>query len=43
MRGPFSWYDSSYIFVVRPAGDAKMPASEWAASVGLKPGDTFGN
>ncbi|MGR3803054.1 methionyl-tRNA formyltransferase [Marinibacterium profundimaris] len=28
---------------VRPAGDAKMPASEWAASVGLKPGDTFGN
>ena len=27
---------------VRPAGGAKQPASEWAASVGLKPGDTFG-
>lgn len=27
---------------VRPAGEAKMPASEWAAAVGLKPGDTFG-
>ena len=28
---------------VRPADGAKMPASEWAASVGLKAGDTFGN
>ena len=28
---------------VKPAGGAKMPASEWAASVGLKAGDTFGN
>lgn len=27
---------------VKPAGGAKMPASEWAASVGLKAGDTFG-
>jgi len=27
---------------VRPAGAAKQPASEWATSVGLKPGDTFG-
>ena len=27
---------------VRPAGAAKQPASEWAAEVGLKPGDTFG-
>lgn len=28
---------------VRPAGDAKMRASEWASSVGLKVGDSFGN
>ncbi|WP_236545288.1 methionyl-tRNA formyltransferase [Tropicimonas marinistellae] len=28
---------------VRPAGEAKMPASEWAAAVGLKPGDTLGS
>ncbi|MEO1549534.1 MAG: methionyl-tRNA formyltransferase [Pseudomonadota bacterium] len=27
---------------VRPAGGGKVPAAEWAASVGLKPGDTFG-
>jgi len=27
---------------VRPAGAAKQPAFEWATSVGLKPGDTFG-
>lgn len=27
---------------VRPAGEAKMAASEWAAKVGLKPGDSFG-
>ncbi|MFP7674466.1 methionyl-tRNA formyltransferase [Marivita sp. S0852] len=27
---------------VRPAGQAKMSASEWAAQIGLKPGDTFG-
>ncbi|MGR3571132.1 methionyl-tRNA formyltransferase [Brevirhabdus sp.] len=28
---------------VRPAGDAKIRASEWASSVGLKVGDSFGN
>ena len=27
---------------VRPAGEGKVPAAEWAAAVGLKPGDTFG-
>lgn len=27
---------------VRPDGGAKMPAAEWAASVGLKPGDELG-
>lgn len=27
---------------VRPEGGAKMPAAEWAASVGLKPGDELG-
>ena len=26
---------------VRPAGDAKMPASEWAAAAGLAKGDSF--
>ena len=28
---------------VRPAGEAKMPANEWATAVGLKPGDSLGN
>lgn len=28
---------------VRPDGGAKMPAAEWAASVGLKPGDELGD
>lgn len=28
---------------VRPAGEAKMPATEWATAVGLKPGDSLGN
>ena len=28
---------------VRPAGEAKMPASEWATAAGLKPGDSLGN
>ncbi|SFR18253.1 methionyl-tRNA formyltransferase [Poseidonocella sedimentorum] len=28
---------------VRPEGGGKVPASEWAASVGLKPGDELGN
>jgi len=28
---------------VRPAGEGKMSAAEWAASVGLKPGDTLGS
>jgi methionyl-tRNA formyltransferase len=28
---------------VRPEGGAKMPATEWAASVGLRPGDELGD
>ncbi|MFU8778801.1 MAG: hypothetical protein ACNA7M_14230 [Roseovarius sp.] len=28
---------------VRPKGGAKMPAAEWAASVGLAPGATLGS
>lgn len=28
---------------VRPAGEAKLPAAEWAAAVGLKPGDSLGS
>jgi methionyl-tRNA formyltransferase len=28
---------------VRPAGGAKIPAAEWAASVGLAPGATLGS